>query len=358
MQKRNFFLAVLVVALLVVAGLTLVYAAPQAQGETTPEGFPVITLPGNQVHPQVAYNPNANEYMIVWSNGKDIFAQRLSSEGSANPPVITITTARGRQNWPSIAFDPDNNRYLVVWDDDRNAAFTGHDIFGRFFHPNGAPMGAEFPIIVAPANQRQPRLAFDSNQDAYLLVWSDSRNAIATGLDIFGQVLFTNGLPRGGSFSISTAPADQTDPAVAFNPSTNDYLVFWSDNRDPESKNLFGQRVSPPNKIGAEVRGVVDNTSNQFAPSLSFDVERNEYLLIWCDDRGGPATFLDLRGRLLSGGGSPSSEEFTFISTTGDQASSGLAYDPNMKRHLAVWGDNRNLLSSGWDIFGVMWPFK
>ncbi len=358
MKRKGLIFTSLVLGLLLAGGLTLVFAAPHAQGDQTPEGFAVIAAPGNQVHPQLAYNSIEDEYLMVWSSGGNIFAQRLSKEGQSNPPVITITTARGRQDWPAVAFDPQQNRYLVVWDDDRNAAFTGHDLFGRFFEHSGSPVGPEFPVMVLPASQRQPRLAFNPDRMEYLLVWTDNRNAIATGQDIFGQLLRENGLPRGGSFSVSTAPADQTDPAVGYSSRTNDYLVFWSDNRVPDSKNLFGQRVAPPNRIGAEINSMVDNNSNQFAPSLSFDNGRGEYLIIWCDDRGGPETFLDLAGRLLSPSGSPSSENFNFISTTGDQASSGLAFDSTQGRHLAVWGDNRNLLTAGWDIFGVFWPFK
>ncbi|MFQ5594981.1 MAG: hypothetical protein ACE5HA_12620 [Anaerolineae bacterium] len=358
MTKKVLILTSLVVVILLTGGLSVVFAAPSAQGDGTPEGFAVIAQPGNQFHPQVAYNSTEDEYLMVWSNGGDIFAQRLSNEGAANPPVLTITTSRGRQDWPAVAYDPDMDRYLIVWDDDRNAAFTGHDLFGRLFEHSGASVGPEFPVLTLPASQRQPRLTFNPDRDEFLLVWSDSRNAIATGNDIFGQLLREAGTPRGGSFSVSTAPADQTDPAVAYSSRTNDYLVFWSDNRDPESKNMFGQRVAPPNRIGAEISSMVDNASNQFAPSLSFDTERGEYLIVWCDDRGGPETFIDLVGRLLSPGGSPSAENFAFVSTTGDQASSGIAYDPGEGRHLAVWGDNRNLLTEGWDIFGVFWPFK
>ncbi len=358
MHKKALILASLVLVVLLAGGLSVVFAAPLAQNDGTPEGFPVVAAPGNQFHPQVAYNSTEDEYLMVWSNGGDIFAQRLTKEGQANPPILTITNARGRQDWPAVAYDPQQDRYLVVWDDDRNARFTGHDLFGRLIEHSGASVGPEFPVMTLPASQRQPRLAFNSDRMEYLLVWTDSRNAIATGQDIFGQLLRENGLPKGGSFSVSTAPADQMDPAVAYSSRTSDYLVFWSDNRDPESKNMFGQRVAPPNRIGAEINSMVDNTSNQFAPSLSFDQERGEYLIVWCDDRGGPETFIDLVGRLLDPGGNPSVENFAFVATTGDQASSGIAYDPELGRHLAVWGDNRNLVTEGWDIFGVFWPFK
>ncbi|MFQ5855005.1 MAG: hypothetical protein ACE5LU_05095 [Anaerolineae bacterium] len=358
MKMRGFIVMSLVLVVLLAAGVSLISASPLAQEQ--PEGFAVISAPGNQVHPQLAYNPNAQQHMVVWSDEQDIFAQRLSRQGQANPPIIPISTARGRQDWPAVAFDPAQDRYLVIWDDDRNAAFTGHDLWGRFFDPNGAPMGAEFIVITAPGNQRQPRLVFNSTQQSYLLVWRDSRNAAATGLDIWGQLLFNSGLRRGGSFSISTAPADQSDPAVAFNPSSNDYVVYWSDNRDPESKNLYGQRLAPgpgaANKRGREIDRLVDNDSNQFAPSLSFDEGQNEYLVVWCDDRGGPETFLDLMIRRLGGNGFPSAETDSFVSTTGDQASSGLAYDSDARVNLAVWGDNRNLFTGGWDIFGEFWP--
>ena len=262
MKMKGLIVTSLVLVVVLAVSASLISAAPLAQA---PEGFEVISASGNQVHPQLTYNATAQEYMIAWSNGQDIFAQRLSREGRANPPVIDISRARGRQDWPAIAFDPGRNAYLVIWDDDRNAAFTGHDLWGRFFHPSGGPMGAEFRVVSAPGNQRQPRLAFNAGRDEYLLVWRDSRNSAATGLDIWGQLLRTNGLARGGAFAISNAPADQSDPAVAANPSQNDYLVFWSDNRDLDSKNLYAQRLAPAS--GAAHKRGVDITWLRFRPS-------------------------------------------------------------------------------------------
>ncbi|RME47287.1 MAG: hypothetical protein D6791_06240, partial [Chloroflexi bacterium] len=111
MKRKGLIFTSLVLGLLLAGGLTLVFAAPHAQGDQTPEGFAVIAAPGNQVHPQLAYNSIEDEYLMVWSSGGNIFAQRLSKEGQSNPPVITITTARGRQDWPAVAFDPQQNRY-------------------------------------------------------------------------------------------------------------------------------------------------------------------------------------------------------------------------------------------------------
>ncbi|MBS1251205.1 MAG: hypothetical protein MAG451_00235 [Anaerolineales bacterium] len=357
MKRRGLILTSVVLVILLATGVSVVFAAPHAQDEGR-EGFGVITSPGRQLHPQLTYNPTRQEYMIVWGNGDDIFAQRLSEQGRTVSSIITITQARGRQDWPAVAYDPGRDRYLVMWDDDRNAAFTGHDLFGRFFSPTGGPDSSEFPVITAPANQRQPRLAFREDREEFLVIWSDSRNAIATGLDIFGQLLRPSGSKKGGSFSVSTAPADQRDPAVAFNSASQEFLVMWRDNRDPESFNLFGQRIKPPNRIGAESDALVDNESNQFAPSLSFDIEEGEFLVIWCDNRNGPESALDLIGQQIDLAGNPRAGAFSFVSTSGDQASSGLAYDPDMERHLAVWGDNRNLPTTSWDIFGVLWPFN
>lgn len=357
MKRRGFIITSVLLLVLLATGVSIVFAAPHAQ-EDGREGFAVISEMGRQIHPQLAYNSNEEQYMIVWGNGNNIFAQRLTKQGNALPPVFTITEARGRQDWPGIAYDPDQDRYLIVWDDDRNAAFTGHDLIGGFFTHNGSRDGQEFVVVTAPANQRQPRLAFNPDREEYLLIWSDSRNAIATGLDIFGQLLGPSGVRKGGSFSVSTAPADQRDPAVAYASRTSDYLVMWRDNRDPESLNLFGQRVRPPSRIGGESTALVDNSSNQFAPSLSFDVDEGQYLVIWCDDRNGAEAALDLIGQRVTPQGSAAAGSFSFVSTTGDQASSGLAYDPDQDRHLAVWGDNRNFPTTNWDIFGVFWPFN
>ncbi|MCB1636245.1 MAG: hypothetical protein KDI51_16785, partial [Xanthomonadales bacterium] len=82
----------------------------------------------NAVSPVVAYNPNAQEYLVVWSNESigghyEVFVQRLAGNTLqpllAQPRQITEMGGAGDVNFsafsPAVAFNPDRNEYLVAF---------------------------------------------------------------------------------------------------------------------------------------------------------------------------------------------------------------------------------------------------
>ncbi|MBZ0110817.1 MAG: hypothetical protein K8J08_00005, partial [Thermoanaerobaculia bacterium] len=101
-----------------------------------------------------------------------------------------------------------------------------------------------------------PEIAYNSNRDEYLVVWSgdDNVGSLADGeYEIFGQRLDGSGVPFGNNdFRISEAGPDGSTfyraeaPAVAFNPDRDEYLVVWvgdDDDLGPGNDNyeVFGQ---------------------------------------------------------------------------------------------------------------------
>src|SRR5262249_32923756 len=107
-----------------------------------------------------------------------------------------------------------------------------------------------------------PVVAYNSRDNQYLVVWAGDDIHTAK-LKIFGQRLnAATGALIGGAIRISDMGPDSdldfdaVTPAVAYNPTNNEYLVVWcgADNIAPLVKDefeIFGQRLNAA--TGAEV---------------------------------------------------------------------------------------------------------
>ncbi|MBU1126952.1 hypothetical protein KKF11_01230, partial [Patescibacteria group bacterium] len=90
-----------------------------------------------------------------------------------------------------------------------------------------------FSFYPTPGIQDQQYAVYDSNNDRFLIVWSDCRNT-ADGCqygkndkhDIYGQIIGGDANCFGGNFPIFlNSNRGAQFPAAAFNPYKNEYLV-------------------------------------------------------------------------------------------------------------------------------------
>src|SRR5262245_1151572 len=241
------------------------------------------------VDPAVAYNPPANEYLVVWegndtagplgNTGQEIYGQRLSAAGGqvgAHDFRLSDMGTEGDTSFnafePAVAYNGASNEYLVVWSGDDN---TGplvdqeYEIFGqRVSAATGAEVGAnDFRISDMGPDGDTGFGAFDSavtyngTNNEYLVVWSGDDNTGPLAKDefeVFGQRLAATGAEVGeNDFRLSDLGPDGDtrfgagSPAVAYNRASNEYLVVWGgdDNTGQlanDESEIFGQRYAAP----------------------------------------------------------------------------------------------------------------
>jgi len=214
----------------------------------------------------VAYNSTNNEYLVVWTGDDntgtlvdgefEVFGQRVNAATGAevgdNDFRLSDMGNDGNTNFdadtPAVAYNAANNEYLVVWNGDDNTGALVNDeneIFGqRVNAATGAEVGNNDFRLSDMGNDgntnfdaSSPAVAYNAANNEYLVVWQgdDNTGALVEGeSEIFAQrVNAATGVEIGGDTRLSdmgddgNANFDALNPAVAYNPANNEYLVVW-----------------------------------------------------------------------------------------------------------------------------------
>jgi len=75
-----------------------------------------------QLKPSIAYNPDRQEYLVVWYNERpvypDIKAQRVGVDGQLVGGPCYIAGGEGaKRRYPDVVYNPTHQEYLVVWEE-------------------------------------------------------------------------------------------------------------------------------------------------------------------------------------------------------------------------------------------------
>ncbi len=354
------------------------------------------------VNPQLAFNPERNEYLAVWrsdvlsAGSFEVFGQRLSLTGArlGSRFRISNTTAAGPDRTVGeigVAYDRRSNRYLVVWWGDGLATDNQFEIFGRLVADTGGALGSDFRVshatdssVGAVADADGPVVAFDPNADRYLVAWRADEGTTDNEFEIWGQLVTAAGGEVGPDFRISNVGSDgdttrgvpasrhRPEAAAVYEPLADQYLVAWPGNQLARGKyEIYGQRLDAGgNQLGGDFRisntgpagdGLRDATS----VDLAYDSHDNEYLAVFNADRTahGPGETPngneeEVFGQRVGPGGAqrPSATDFR-ISTTGpdgngsyDSNAPSVAYGSPDDGYLVTWTSNAVRGES--DIFG------
>jgi hypothetical protein len=261
--------------------------------------------------PAVAWN--GTEYLVVWSDqrtpsrGADIYGRRVSAAGSPKGSDRLICGAGAKSNdWaPAVAWN--GTEYLVVWSDSRESLSRGSDVYGRFVSAAGSPQGSDLRISGPGAVlwDQNPDVEWGDGAAQYLVVWQDNRNYLDRNQDIYGRVVLADGSRPKADFRISGTKATHDDehPAVAW--SGSEYLVVWEDFRKSDSRgaDIYGRAVLPDGTRPAPDFRVSSTpaSENDWVPAVAWNGTAGEYLVVWQDFRKSDSRGADIYGRRLEG---------------------------------------------------------
>jgi len=324
--------------------------------------------------PAVAWNETAGEYLVVWQDwrgydtrGHDIYGQRVSADGVVIDLNFRISDAFALDDEysPVVVVNEATGHYLVVWQDYRNYETRGPEIYGQRLGTFGGLIATNFRISGAAgtptaSSKCWPAAAWNGSANQFLVVWEDGRNSDPRGQDIYGQRLGAYGGLIGQNFRISggSAMSDDSQPAVAWNDSTNQFLVVWQDHRDEEPRgwDIYGQRLGAYGSlIDANFRiSGGSATSDEISPAVAWVEAANRYLVAWTDWRDlASSRGADVYAQRLGpyGGAVGKNVRVSGWSADSDDWHPAAACSGSANQCLVAWQDHRDEGTRGWDIY-------
>ncbi len=378
---------------LLAAAIALVATAGVAAAAIEPVGadFRISNVGGDTDadrdadHPAVAYNSAANEYLVAWAGDSlatdgefEIFGQRVSAAGAELGADFRISNlgmdgdADRDAEQPAVAYDSAVNEYLVVWEGDGLATEGELEIFGQRLSAAGAQLGADFRISNlgmdgdAARDAEEPAVAYNSNDNQYLVTWHGDGLVDNGETEIFGQRLSGGGAELSIDFRISNVGTDgdtardAESSALAYTSTGGEYVVVWEGDglaTDGEVE-IFGQRVSA---AGAQVPNATDfrisnlgtdgNDDSAENPALAFAPTVNEYLVTW--QGSGPATNFDpeIFGQRLGGGAAELGSDFQIFNTA-EAADPAVAYSSAANEYMVTFEGAGPTANNQFEILG------
>ncbi len=351
--------------------------------------------------PAVVYNANNNQFMVSWqaddnSNGMvddelEIFGRAVSAAGQTLGATEVRLSQMGIDGdivysgtLPKIAFNTTANEYFVVWqgyDDseavmDSQAVVFAQRVDGAAVQEVGEDdaMLSDYQEILTLFRAGTPKVAFNSADNEYLVVWNGDDNAdgmVDGEYEVFAlRYNAVTGQPIGSRIRLSDmGPTgdpdyDASSPSVAYNSADNEYLVVWSADDNVGGvivgdKEIFGQRLSADGvEIGTNdfrisdmgPEGVVDYPAR--TPDVVYNQVDNEYLVVWWGDNtiAGMDYDFEIFGQRLSAAGVQIGVNDFRISDMGPEGVTDfIARDPSVahsltnNQYMVVW--------SGYEIF-------
>jgi len=208
--------------------------------------------------PAVAYADKSDRFLVVWhkDNEDAIYGQIIGADGSllARPILIPedLNNVNGRSS-PDVAFHHETDRFLVVFGQQMGAPNYENYIYGQFISGKGSLLQPNFQIEANSYSNHSPKvvpLSYSRDEEIFLVTYEHNTSGPAP--DIFGRRIKANGT-TGSLISIANkVGVVQNHHSVAFNKSTKDILVTWT---EPNPKNtvpyvsIFGDKITEDGTI-------------------------------------------------------------------------------------------------------------
>jgi hypothetical protein len=154
-------------------------------------------------------------------------AQKIGPEFRAN------THTNGDQMFPAVAINT-VGRFVVVWASEGQDG-SGMGVFGQRFFPNGVKAGAEFQVNDYTENdQDRPSVAI-RDDGSYIVTWQ-SRDQDGDGNGIFARIFTSSGTRLGTEFQVNTYTfSNESVPHVALDGLGNFWIAWQSTQQDGSS---------------------------------------------------------------------------------------------------------------------------
>ena len=242
---------------------------------------------------------------------------------------------------PAVAYNSNHDEYLVVWSNTRSAGTT-KDIYARRVRSDGTAL-AEFAIAHnANFHNYEPDVAYSPAHDEYLVVYT--YDSVVTDSDIWARRVKWNGAdldqPPYQEFPIGRPDKSgkQHKPAVAYSSDADEYLVVYQ-NSWGSLHDIDAVRVKASDGTLPSWRNIA-SVANEFrgSPDVAYSEATSHYLIAYTYQPSSVTDSGDIFGKVASGTLGDLSSEMHICDDANDQQEVALAASAG--EYLAVWADS------------------
>ncbi|MEM7703910.1 MAG: hypothetical protein AAF358_00065 [Pseudomonadota bacterium] len=253
------------------------------------------------IRPEIAYNSNADEYLVIFIANTDegptapseveLWGQRVGPDGSllGGPTLLTdvggIGAVGATPNFYRVIYVPSRNGYFVSYSAaDPDFGDTTFRVYGLFLTAAGAPDGAAFQPTsggTTVTNQRgefSPDIVYNPVDDNILLAWERSTDAAEAA--IFARLLSaSDGSPESAEIQVDSVNVFSVDVAVAHNAADNEFLVHWRRGFGQSTMFQILDDAAQPQLMADRELASPGYFSGK--SSVAFDTDAQQYLVVW-----------------------------------------------------------------------------
>lgn len=235
----------------------------------------VLTVSSNSTakDPAVAYDPDLQQYMVVWEEGGNIRTRRIKIDGSFANNALTIfsATASATGSYPDVVYNQVSDFYLVVWREQVT------NLSGTTYHIRSRRTPGSYLVVTLTsqtAGVNTPAIAV-ADDGTFMVVWEDNRGFTT---EIYGQRLTSSGGLSGSNLAITNNGTAKVLPDITWQANTDSYLVAWQ-----TGDSIWGQELNSSGSALHPAFVFYAGQSPQLGqqPAVTADLENETYLVTW-----------------------------------------------------------------------------
>ncbi len=306
--------------------------------------------------------PSGDEYECE-NSFHSVHAQRMSSQGVLLGDALTLSPIEGlRDNvsWkcmPRVAYNPSANQYMIVYTVGLQPPSTQlNEAFRVIIDHEGLIKFGPESLYPTQWNANHPDVAFNAARRQYLAVYNDKYVFTGRdGIDTVGFILQDNGTISSGPLRIGSGSGAHFAPSVNYNSTDDTYMIAWEDFRHAWGQwyygpnDIYGAVLNAAGSMTADIPVVEDcgepDAGYQFIPGIAYNPDDNEFMVAWTDTRLS-LCFGAIMGRIFHGDGTPVGPEFVIADALGMQSAASMVYVQKERKYFVVWHDGRNVFDA------------
>ncbi len=246
--------------------------------------------------------------------------------------LITVTDTPGAQHFPDVAYNSQENSFLVVWEAVLEDEGGRVEIHGSILDvDSGEPVEGSFVVMSDVSDLRAPEIAYNSVDNEFLVVarFEEQNLVVAQRIAADGKLIgSTVDLGESGGPTFFDPAARARVVSVAYNATDNRYFVAFGG--QPSAQILF-----PNLDLDVPILDFASGTN----PAVAWSSESNVYLMAWEDREARNTGTENLSAQLFAGDGSFIGDIIRIRDQDFAEESPRVAYNPSADEFLVIWDE-------------------